>query len=405
MQRKIILLANTDWYLWNFRLSLIEAAAEAGFVPVLLSPSGPYGARLREAGFDWRPVPMQRRSLNPLRELGLVWHLARLIRRERAVLVHGFTLKCAVYGGLAARLAGWLLPSRAHPARVAAVTGMGYVFTSGDALARVLRLPLRALLRAALAGRGSRLVVQNQDDWEWFAGSKLVDPSAIRLIPGSGVDSSLFAPALRAAETFEQAPSTGTAQPLRVVFVGRLLIDKGVREFVAAAAKLAGREGGSLKFLIAGEADPGNPASIGAAEIDGWAQRSWPEALGQVDDMLELLQSVDIVVLPSYREGLPLSLLEAAACGLAIVATDVPGCRAVVDDGVNGLLVPVRDAAALAAAIERLAADPELRQRLGAAARAKAVRLFDAAIVNAATIDVYRELLPDDLTSAGASKP
>ena len=184
---KIVLFANTDWYLYNFRRSLALALREAGHELLLLSPPGEYGARLRALGLRWEPVPMDRRSLNPLREAAVLAHLWRLFRRERPDLVHGFTIKCAVYGSLAARAAG-------VPARVNAVTGMGYVFTSTDAKARALRPLVRLLMRAALDGRDARLLLQNPDDVAVFEQARLVAPGHIRLIPGSGVDCVRFAP-------------------------------------------------------------------------------------------------------------------------------------------------------------------------------------------------------------------
>ena len=184
---KIVLFANTDWYLYNFRRSLALALREAGHEVLLLSPPGEYGARLRALGLRWEPVPMDRRSLNPLREAAVLAHLWRLFRRERPDLVHGFTIKCAVYGSLAARAAG-------VPARVNAVTGMGYVFTSTDAKARALRPLVRLLMRAALDGRDARLILQNPDDVAVFEQARLVAPGHIRLIPGSGVDCVRFAP-------------------------------------------------------------------------------------------------------------------------------------------------------------------------------------------------------------------
>ncbi len=373
---KIILFANTDWYLYNFRRSLAMALMEQGYELLLISPPGPYGERLRALGLRWEPVPMDRRSLNPLREARLLAWLVVLFRRERPALVHGFTIKCAVYGSLAARLAG-------VPARVNAVAGMGYVFTSGDAKARMLRPVVRALMHAALDGRNARLVLQNPDDVALFEQAGFVDRSRIRLIPGSGVDCSRFS-----ARTGARDPS----QPLRVLLAARLLWDKGIAEYIAAARQLLG-EGRAIRFLLAGDPDPGNPAAVPEATVRAWADEGVVDWLGHVDDMPGLFATVDIVVLPSYREGLPKGLIEAAACALPLVTTDVPGCREVVSDGVDGLLVAVRDAPALAGAIARLQDDPDMARKFGAAARIKALHQFDESVVISATLAVYRELL------------
>ena len=379
---KIVLFANTDWYLYNFRRSLALALREAGHEVLLLSPPGEYGARLRALGLRWEPVPMDRRSLNPLREAAVLAHLWRLFRRERPDLVHGFTIKCAVYGSLAARLAG-------VPARVNAVTGMGYVFTSTDAKARALRPLVRLLMRAALDGRDARLILQNPDDVAVFEQARLVAPGQIRLIPGSGVDCVRFAPGESVGRG--HAPDADTP-PFRVLLAARLLWDKGLAEFVDAARRLHG-EGRAIDFLLAGDPDPGNPAAVPEATVHDWVAEGLLHWLGHVDDMPALFASVDVVVLPSYREGLPKGLIEAGACALPLVTTDVPGCREVVTDGVDGLLVPVRDAGALATAIARLHDDPVLAARLGAAARQRALDEFDERIVIARTQAVYQELL------------
>jgi glycosyltransferase involved in cell wall biosynthesis len=373
---KVLLFANTDWYLFNFRRSLASALREAGHQVLLVSPPGPYGEQLRALGFQWAPAPMERRSLNPWRELRLLRWLRQLMLRERVDLVHGFTIKCAVYGSLAARLAG-------VDARVSAVTGMGYVFISNDLKARVLRPVVRRLLRLAIGGQRSLLILQNPDDVQLFTRSGLVDPAQIRLIPGSGVDCGRFVP----------GPIEPAAGRFRVVLPARLLWDKGLAEYVEAARTLRA-QGRTIDFLVAGEADPGNPAAVPEVTVKQWVEQGLLHCLGHVADMPALFRSVDAVVLPSYREGLPKGLIEAAACGLPLVTTDVPGCRHVVEDDVDGLLVPLKDGQALAAAIARLHDDPALRSRLGAAARQKALARFDERSVIANTLQVYRELIP-----------
>ncbi|KAF1687177.1 glycosyltransferase family 1 protein [Pseudoxanthomonas broegbernensis] len=372
---KLVLYANTDWYLYNFRHALAVALRDAGHEVLLVSPPGDYGPRLRASGLRWEPLPMDRRSLDPLREAVLLWRLWRLFRRERPALVHGFTIKCAVYGALVARLAG-------VRARVGAVAGMGYVFTSHDRRARRLRLPVKLLMRLAFAGRGTRLVLQNPDDVSVFREAGLVPEAKIRLIEGSGVDCGRFSPA---------ESRTGGAH-LRVLLPARLLWDKGLAEYAEAARRLRA-EGRRTVFLLAGTSDPGNPAAVDESTVAGWVDEGRIEWLGHVDDMPTLFRSVDVVVLPSYREGLPKGLIEAGACGLALVTTDVPGCREVVRHEADGLLVPPRDARALAEAIGRLDDDRALLARLGRAARAKAVERFDERIVIQRTLEVYRELL------------
>jgi glycosyltransferase involved in cell wall biosynthesis len=376
---RVLLFANTDWYLYNFRLSLALAIRKAGHEVVLTSPPGLYGQRLRELGLEWIPAPMERRSLNPFREASLVLWLRRLIAIHRIDLVHGFTIKCAVYGALAARSSGKV-------ARVAAIAGMGYVFTSNGSKARVLRPFVRALMRLAFDGPRCRLILQNRDDASLLEAAGLVASDIVRMIPGSGVDCDRFS-------ISENRSGEPRGQRLRVLFPARLLWDKGISEFVSAARSLLA-EGRSIEFLIAGTPDPGNPAAVPVSTVEGWADEGSVQWLGHVDDMPTLFQSVDVAVLPSYREGLPKGLIEAAACGLPIITTDAPGCREVVTDGVNGLLVPVKNSAALAAAIARLHEDPALRARLGTAARERVLTHFDERIILDRTMSVYLELVP-----------
>lgn len=376
---KVVLFANTDWYLYNFRISLARRLRDDGFDVVLLSPDGEYGPKLRELGFRWHPVPMIRRSLNPLRELGLILWLARFLKRERPGIIHGFTIKCAVYGSLAGRIAG-------VPARINAVAGMGYVFTSRDTRARFLRPFVRRAMRAALGGKGSALILQNGDDVELFRSQRIADDRTIHLIKGSGVDLTRF--------TVRSRVDANHAAPLRVLLAARLLWDKGMAEYVDAARDLQ-REGRSVRFMLAGLPDDGNPAAVHRDQVQNWVREGLLEWLGHVSDMPLLLSEVDVMVLPSYREGLPKALIEAAACGVALITTDAPGCREVVSKtGVDGLSVPIRDSGALAFAIRLLDDDRMLTQKLGLAAREKAIQQFDDRIVLDKTLAVYYALVP-----------
>jgi glycosyltransferase involved in cell wall biosynthesis len=321
---------------------------------------------------------MVRRSLNPLRELGLLFDLVKRFRRERPHVVHSVTIKCVVYGAIAARLAG-------VPGRIGAVAGMGYVFASEAPGARLLRPLVRGLLRLALRGQGSRLILQNPDDVLLFRNSRIVVADRIRLIRGSGVDCRRFRPT---------AKRRGTRDPLRVVLATRLLWEKGIQEYVDAAKKLRA-EGREIRFLLAGMPDDGNPGAVPLETVKRWTDEGLIEWLGHVENMPEFLAGVDAMALPSYYgEGVPRSLIEGAASGLALVTTDMPGCREVVTDGVDGLLVPARNALALAEAIARLDDDPELVRRLGEAARIRAISEFDEQLVFDRTWSVYEEVMP-----------
>jgi glycosyltransferase involved in cell wall biosynthesis len=372
---KALLFANTDWYLFNFRLPLAHALREAGVEVVLLSPDGRYGEKLRAAGFRWHALDMQRRSLNPFRELGLLAQIARFYRRENPDIVHHFTLKSVIYGSLAARAAG-------IPRCVNAVTGMGYVFANNAPRARLLRPFLSGLLRMALRGDRHRLILQNGDDLNAFTQAGLIASDRIRLIPGSGVNTGVFKPAY---------PPDPHQPILRVLFAARLLWDKGLSEFIDAAGKLH-QLGLPIEFLIAGDPDPGNPASVPESVVQAWRNDGVVQVLGHVEDMAACLRGVDVAVLPSYREGVPKSLIEAAASGLPIITTDAPGCRDVVEHGVTGLLVSCRDSVALADAIHFMLRNADLRLKMGVAGREKILREFDERIVLSKTLQVYREL-------------
>ena len=373
---KVILFANTDWYLFNFRLPLARALKARGHEVLLVSPAGDYGERLRRAGFRWEALPMDRRSLNPFRELRVLFHLWRLYAREQPRVVHHFTIKCVVYGSMAAALAR-------VAAGVNAVDGLGYVFTNHALKARLLRPVVRWLMRLVLGNDRSRLMLLNQDDVVAIEQAKIAPASRVRLVKGSGVDLAQFQPT---------APPPMSGGVTRVLVAARLLWDKGIGEYVSAARQLRG-EGLAIRFALAGAPDPGNPAAIAQSQLDDWAQEGVMELLGHVDDMAAQYARTDIAVLPSYREGLPKGLIEAAACALPLVTTDVPGCREVVTHEVDGLLVPAKDAVALADAIRRLHQNPEWARQLGQAARARAFAEFDERIVIEQTLGVYQELL------------
>lgn len=374
---KFVFFANTDWYLYNFRLSTALQLKSRGDDVVMLSPPGEFGARFAAHGIRWITLPMDRASLNPVREAFTLGALVRVLRAERPDLLHNFTVKCAIYGALAARVAG-------VPAVVNAVAGMGYVFTSDRFKARALRPIVRTLMRGTLGSGHTRLILQNPDDAEAFMSSRLVPSQMIRVIRSSGVDTRRFRPAANAADR----------RPLRVLLAARLVWEKGIREFVDAAALLKA-QGRQIEFLLAGMPDPGNPHSVGREDVERWQERGLIRWLGHVEDMPALLPTVDVMALPSYyREGVPRSLIEAAACGLALVTTDLPGCREVVTrHGVDGLHAEPRDAASLAALLTQLDDDRELLRRLGDNARQKALAHFDERLVIGKTIQVYAELL------------
>lgn len=372
-QPRLLFVVAEDWYFCSHRLHIALAAKDAGFDVAVATRAGCDAERITTAGLRLHPIGMSRGGLNPWRELTSFLELLRIYRLERPDLAHHVAVKPVIYGSLAARLAG-------VPRVVNALAGLGFLFSSSSLKARLLR-PLATLAyRLLLGGRGRVLILQNADDRELFVRRGLAPAAAIRLIRGAGVDTDRY------------VPRPEPEGPPLVVLPARLLRDKGVAEFVAAV-RLLGARGIAARFALIGDVDPENPASIGHEQLAAWRAEGAVEIWGYRDDMPEVLARCALVCLPSYREGLPKVLLEAASCGRAIVATDVPGCREIVADGDNGLLVPPRDAAALAAAMETLLGDPALRRSMGEQGRQRVLAEFAAEKVAAATLAVYRELL------------
>jgi glycosyltransferase involved in cell wall biosynthesis len=362
---KIILFANTDWYLYNFRLDLAKALRAGGDQVVFLSPNGEYAPKLTELGFRWLEFPFSRRGMNLLAELATVYRLLRLYQREKPDIAHHFTIKCVLYGSLAAHLSG-------VKRTINSITGLGYTFNEGNhILGAIARLFYRFVLK------NTQVIFQNPDDLETFTQAKLLRPEQAHLIRSSGLDLARFTP----------QPETKNQPPL-VILPARLLKDKGVLEFVAAA-RLLKQRGVSVRMALVGDPDPHNPTSVSPKEIQDWVAEGVVEAWGWQGQMTDAYAASHLVCLPSYREGVPRSLLEAAASGRAIVTTDAPGCREVVRHGVNGLLVPPRDPVALADAIQTLLENPGLRREMGQRGREIVEQEFSSEIVIGKTLGVY----------------
>lgn len=373
-RRKILYVATEDWYFISDTLPLAKAALAQGYdVHVAARSNGKEGPIL-EAGLTFHALQkISRSGIGVLSEAASVAELTRLYRRLSPDLVHHIALKAILYGAIAARGVPRL-------ASVNAIMGLGYVFTSQSAKARALRPFMAAAMRLALAADRSRTIVQNTDDLDAVAALSPHAHANLRLLRGSGVDCEKFTPQPEP----EGAPV--------VVLPGRLLRDKGVREFAAAARSLKS-EGIAARFCLVGEPDADNPASITQAEIDGWVKDGIIEHWGFRADMPAVYAISTLVCLPSYREGLPRVLLEAAACTRAAVTTDAPGCRECVEPGVNGWLVPVRDAAALTDALREALSNADVRQQYAAEGRRRVEQHFAAPIIIGQTLALYDELL------------
>ena len=375
MRPKILYLVTEDWYFCSHRLPIARAARDAGFEVVVVTRVRRHGAAIAAEGFRVIPLEQRRGALNPVADLAVLWRLLGIYRAERPDLVHHVALKPVLYGTLASRAA--------RITRVVnALGGLGYVFSSHGWKARLLRPMVRLVFRFHGRARRNRFIVQNPDDCSRLVGELGVAANRIVVIRGSGVDTRYFSP----------MPEPET--PAVAALVSRMLWDKGVGEVVEAARMLKER-GTTVKVVLVGDEDPENPESISKRRLLEWNGEGIVEWWGRRDDIAKVWAQCHICMLPSYREGLPKALLEAAACGRPIITTDTPGCREIVRDGENGILVPPRDAAALADAIERLVRDPLLRARMGACGRRRVEEEFSEERVVEQTLALYRSLLAD----------
>ena len=368
---KLVFLVTEDWYFWSHRLPLALAAKEAGYEVIVLTRVTAHGDAIRNAGLTLIPIKMVRRTRSVVGEIAAIGEIARLYRNIKPAVVHHVALKPVIYGSIAARIAGLRNV-------VNAVAGLGWLFASDSWRAKVLRRSASAAFRILL-GRG-QVIVQNPDDRATLIRTGLRADS-VRVIRGSGVD----------LDEFSITPEPA-GQPV-VMLASRMLWEKGVGEFVDAARALK-RSGSMARFVLVGAPDEENPSAVPAATLKAWHDEGAVEWWGRRDDMPEVIQQAHVICLPSfYREGVPKILIEAAASGRAIVTTDTPGCREIVRHEDNGLLVPPRDSAALATAIDRLLRDPDLRQRMAERGRTIAVEEFSIQSVVRETLDVYEELL------------
>jgi glycosyltransferase involved in cell wall biosynthesis len=371
---KVLLFANTDWYLYNFQLALARELRDRGNEVILVSPEGSYSARLQAQGFHWVNFQFSRRGVNPLVEAWTVIRLIRLYHREKPDLIHHFTVKCVVYGSLAASCLGIRTV-------VNSVTGLGYVFTEGQGARTWLKGLVNLFYRMLL--RRTQVIFQNPEDRDLFQQQNLVAPGRVSLILGSGTDTKQFVPR-----------SEAKGDPV-IILPARLLWDKGVGEFVAAA-RILRDQGIVARFALVGDTDEGNPAAVPSAQLKQWAESGVIEWWGWQEDMAQVYPVSHIVCLPTaYREGVPKTLVEAAACGRSLVATNIPGCREVVRDGENGYLVRPRDINALVVALRKLIESPSLRATMGIRGREIVLQKFSTTIILSQTLDVYRAVLGD----------
>lgn len=366
---KILFVVNNPAFFLSHRVRIALAAKEAGYDVHVATMPGDTVQKIVEYGFTHHALAMSRSGTNPLQELKTIRDLYRLFKNVRPDLVHLVTIKPVLYGGIAARLAK-------VPAVVYAISGLGFIFTRQKQGLDILKTVVSALYKRALGHKNSRTIFQNGDDCAILTKLGAVRSEQVVMIRGAGVDMNEF------------APSPEPDMPLTITMAARLLKDKGVMEFVEAAKC---DEHKRFVWQLAGGIDKGNPASLSDEEV---AQISaYVKCLGERKDIAHLYAQSHIIALPSYREGIPKSLLEAAASGRPIITTDVPGCRDAIIPDVSGLLVPVKNGPAIFDAVSRLANDADLRRRMGAAGRELAEKEFAMPIIIDKHLAVYKDLI------------
>lgn len=376
MTQRLLFVVNVDWFFVSHRLPIALEAMRQGYEVHIAASITDQRAVLESSGLVVHPLALDRSDTGLMPQLRLIHQMHKLFKSVQPDVVHLVTIKPVLLGGLAARLSG------VHGV-VAAISGLGYVFVARGIKAAMRRAAISYLYRLALGHRNLTAIFQNQDDCAMLTRLAHLPTNKTALIRGSGVDLAKY--------PYAALPS---GVPV-VMLAARLLADKGVREFVAAARKTRERLPAAtpVRFVLVGSIDLGNPASLAQQEVARWVEEGIVECWGHRSDMPEVLSSAHIVVLPSYREGLPKVLIEAAATGRAVVTTDVPGCRDAIDPGVTGLLVPAQDAAALASAVEGLLLDPARCAAMGQAGRVLAESAFDQRQVVARHMDIYRQLV------------
>lgn len=369
MKPKLLYLISEDWFFCSHFIERAVAASKAGYHVIVVCREKKHGDQIRAAGLQYIPVEFSRCSMNILRELRLLFIIWRIYMRERPDIVHHVAIKPILYGSLVAKLAK-------VQSIVNAPVGMGYIFSSSDLITRLLRPFVLFGYKVLMNPYGSFVIFENSDDLNTFVDRGIVKRSAALLIRGAGVNLQSFCPGIEHSGT------------IVVMFIARMLKDKGVVEFVTAARQLY-EDKVLARFILIGGSDAENPTSISEETLRGWHGHDGVEWWGWCEDMGSVLQQAHIICLPSYREGLPRALIEALACGLPVVTTDVVGCREVVVDGENGFLVPVKNVKELFLALKKLIKNPVLRRRMGQRGRIKAETEFSSSRVIAETLAVY----------------
>jgi glycosyltransferase involved in cell wall biosynthesis len=382
---RILVVYNTARWLYRFRLPLIQALQSRGYEVIAVSPPDEFVDRLESAGVRHLEISLNRKGLNPLEDVALLWRLRRLFEAQRPDLILTFTVKPNVYGSMAARKLG--IPV------VATIPGLGSLFVRRSLLTRLVSRLYRAALRSPRA-----VVFQNEEDRSLFVNGGLVPPEVAVRIPGSGVDTTRFAP--------EDGPARAPGDPFVFLFAGRFLWAKGIGDLVEATRILQER-GEKLETRILGFFEPPGATAISPRQVEEWVEEGVLVHLGSSDQVAGHMRAADCIVLPTYyREGLPRTLLEAASLGKPVIASDATGCREVVVDGVNGFLCRPADPEDLA---EKMAAmirmSPAERERMGRAGRERVEAEFDEKRVISRYLEVIEEVLAGGTRGKRAGTP
>jgi glycosyltransferase involved in cell wall biosynthesis len=382
MKNKTIAISiNTSWNIFNFRLGLLKALQDEGFNIVAIAPEDKYSQKLKEMGVAHYDIAINNKGTNPIEDARLVWHFYTLYKQVNPDIILQYTIKPNIYGSMAAGMLGIPVISN--------ISGLGTVFLNDSFSSKIAHFLYKVALRVP-----KKVFYQNAHDRELFVKSKLIEPGKTDLLPGSGIDTEKFKPQRVDSENDEE---------LRFLFIARLVKDKGLMEYVDAARQIISdgildrvRNDIKAKFFILGAFYPGNPTAISTEDMEQWEEEGTVTYLGTSDDVKSVIGHYDCVVLPSYREGLSRVLLEAASMAKPIITTDVPGCKEVVDDGVNGYLCQAKDADSLKEQMEKMSAlSARERQEMGRRGREKVIAEFDEKLVIEKYLDAIAFVLHD----------
>jgi len=373
MKHSVLFLVTEDWYFCSHRLPIARKLRDAGFKVIVATRISKHRDLIEKEGFKLIPISLERSSKNVAQEIFSILEFIKIYRKEKPSIVHHVSIKPVLYGSWAARIS-------CVPGVVNTLAGLGFIFMAQGWKAKILRQVIIFAYRSAFSAKNTIGIFQNPEDMRLFIYSGVIKQEKAVLIRGSGVDMSRFV-------GLPEPPGIPT-----IVLASRMLWDKGVGELVDAARQLQ-KDGVKCRIVLVGNPDPENPSSIPEGILHEWHREGIVEWWGYRNDIQEVFAKCNIVVLPSYREGLPKVLIEAASCARPIIATDVPGCREIVRNNENGLLVPPHDSKSLAHALRTLIKDAELRAAMGERGRKIVEDEFSEEIVVRKTMEVYKKIL------------